>query len=55
MKLQSLSNIILPALPKVDHSFLRQTMLLATALFLIVVPAVNAQEIAEMTANFLIG
>jgi hypothetical protein len=55
MHSQRSSKIAVPVSVARDYSFLRQTLLLATALFLIAAPALNAQDIAELTANFLIG
>jgi hypothetical protein len=38
-----------------NRSFLRQSLLLATVIFLIVAPALDAQLIAEISANFISG
>ena len=53
MHSQRSSKIAVPVSVARDYSFLRQALLLATALFLIAAPALNAQDIAEITAGFL--
>ena len=37
-----------------DDSFLKPTLILTTLLFLMIAPAPDSRDIAEMTANFLV-
>jgi hypothetical protein len=39
---------------KVNGSFLKHTLLLTVALFLIMAPAPDAYDVKEMTANFIV-
>lgn len=38
-----------------NRSLLRQTLLLGSAIFLLLAPELDAQVIAEMSANFIVG
>jgi hypothetical protein len=60
MKFDRLSDQVCPvpeyrSCARGNKSFWKQSLLLATAIFLIIAPAPDSHDIAEVTANFIVA